>query len=90
MPYAKTTCIVAGFRETVQAGKSYADNHPIVVAYPGLFEDEEAHRRRTAKPSSTADLPAWRAANDRMVERATAAPGEKRNARRAKKDDTKS
>ena len=78
MPIARQSCRVAGSREILVEGKVYADDHPLVLARPELFEDADDHLKRTARPTSTAELP-WRNA---PVERATAAPGEKRTTKR--------
>lgn len=79
---AKITGKVAGTRQMIREGTSYPDDHPVVKARPELFESADDYLARNRRPTNTADL--------RPVERATAAPGEKRATKRPKKDDDKS
>lgn len=69
MKYSKVTGIVRWSQGTTQLtrGKSADDDHPLVVERPDLFDDQEPDAELAAAPS---------------VERATAAPGEKRTTRR--------
>lgn len=88
MPIAKLSgrvAYAAGKRAVhLQKGKPYDDNEPIVKARPDLFEDPAEHQRRTARPTSTADLgersmSARKMNVERNIEQATQAPGEKRD-----------
>jgi hypothetical protein len=59
---------VNGDRIPVRAGEAWDANDPVVRLFPHLFSDDPAHLRRTT---------------EMVVEQATAAPGERRNVRRA-------
>jgi hypothetical protein len=67
------SCRVDGQPVTVKRGETRHADDPVVKAYPDFFSDT---------PVIVARFPGWQPAADREVEQATAAPGEKRRARR--------
>jgi hypothetical protein len=71
--YARSTVNLAhnGQRIPVRAGEPWDAGDPLVARYPDMFADNLSAVRTTLTPSGM--LP---------VERATAAPGERRNTRR--------
>lgn len=73
--YANTSAVVAhgGLRIPIRTGEPWDGDDALVKAHPELFVDGPASVRSTRDPSGVIDLP---------VERATAAPGEKRNTRK--------
>jgi hypothetical protein len=63
---------------TVQRGSAWHAEHPVVVSNPGVFGDEPPDvLPRGWKPERAAEP---------VIEQATAAPGEKRAARRSSDD----
>ena len=74
--YANTSAVVAhgGLRIPVRAGEPWDGDDALVKAHPEMFTDGPASVRSTRDPSGVTNLP---------VERATQAPGEKRNVRKA-------
>lgn len=81
---AKETVRVAGYVDLVRKNAVYDDNDPVVKARPDLFESADNAALRHQRPKTTADL-AHRSMSSRGIEKATAAPGEKRNVRVPKK-----
>lgn len=75
---AKETARVGGFRTMVVKGNSYDDDDPMVKAVPSLFETPADAQKRQHRPQSTAEL-GDRSMSSRKVEKATHAPGEKRD-----------
>lgn len=77
---AKETCRVGGFRDMVHKGRIYDDDADVVLAHPSLFESAEDHRKRVATPKDTNELgERSMSARKRVIEKATAAPGEVRD-----------
>ncbi|HWH31202.1 MAG TPA: hypothetical protein VNU01_00880 [Egibacteraceae bacterium] len=76
----------------LKAGDQFPDDDPIVKARPELFESPESYVARTRKPRTTAELGSRSMSARKMiaeqaeVEQATAAPGEKRDVKRAKRE----
>jgi hypothetical protein len=85
---AKQTMRVAGYRHVITKGAVFDDDAEVVRARPELFETPDEYAIRNRKPTNTAEL--GKRSMSARVERATAAPGEKRNVKRPKKDDDKS
>jgi hypothetical protein len=79
--YANKNAVVAhsGLRIVVRAGEPWDGDDPLVKSHPDLFVDGPASVRTTRDPSGVTDVP---------VERATQAPGEKRNVRRPRTSGT--
>ena len=84
---AKDTFRVAGFRHVITKGAVFDDDAEVVKSRPELFETPDEYAIRNRKPTNTAEL--GKRSMSARVERATAAPGEKRNVKR-KKDDSDS
>lgn len=73
--YAREGAVVAhgGHRVMIRPGEPWDGDDALVKAHPDLFVDGPASVRTTRDPSGVTDVP---------VERATQAPGEKRNVRK--------
>ena len=83
---AKQTMRVAGYRHVITQGAVFDDDAEVVKSRPELFETPDEYARRHQQASDTTQL-GDRSMSTR-VERATAAPGEKRNVKRPKDDAT--
>lgn len=78
--YAKTSVVLkhAGQRVTVRAGEPWAAGDPLVDQYPDMFAPHLKAVRTTEDPRGYREY-------EPPVERATRAPGEKRQVRRGPK-----
>lgn len=76
--YAKTSATLAhgGLRIPIRAGEPWDAADPLVAAYSDMFADDLAMVRSTSDPRGYSE-----------VERATRAPGEKRNVKRPRTSD---
>lgn len=77
--FANTNAVLAhaGQRVGIRAGEPWDANDPLVQAYPDHFADNLRSVRTTLDPRGFREF---------EVERATRAPGERRNVRRTAKD----
>ncbi|MFJ1664809.1 hypothetical protein ACIOK4_00180 [Streptomyces bottropensis] len=85
MKYALVTGIVrwSGGSMELTRGKSADDNHPLVIERPDLFGDQSPEADLAGPAPARDDQEETEAPAAPVVERATAAPGEKRTLGRA-------
>lgn len=76
MKYSKVTgiCRWSGGNTQLTRGMSAADDHPLVIERPDLFDDAAPDAELAGPPAVLDEVPPA----GPVVERATAAPGEKR------------